>query len=220
MNALDGRIKGKVVLAGVGKPGRGDDAFGPLLVRRLSGIDGLSVLDCCDRLEDFTGDLARKEPDTVLIADAVEMGATPGELALLEPEHLRFGAGDTHRASLRTAMEYLRCRTGATVLLLGIQPGRIADTWELSPQVASSIDCLEKIFRAGYWRVVPGKVTRGVCNDPPLAAEPSDAALESGSESDSCHSRMPNSISIPTPMTSTLPLSCSAISLAGEDHEC
>ena len=51
----------------------------------------MSTLDCGDRPEDFTGDIARQRPDTVLIADAVEMGASPGDVALLEAEDLPLG---------------------------------------------------------------------------------------------------------------------------------
>jgi hydrogenase 3 maturation protease len=150
MNALSRRISGKVVLAGVGCLGRGDDGFGPVLVRRLAGVACMSTLDCGDRLEDFTGDIAQQRPDTVLIADAVEMGASPGDVALLEAEDLPLGTGDTHRAPLRAVMEYLTIRTGATVLLLGVQPAHISDARELSPQVLSSVDCLEKFLRASH----------------------------------------------------------------------
>jgi len=150
MDALSRRIVGKVVLAGVGCVSRGDDGFGPVLIRRLAGVPRLSTLDCGDRLEDFTGDIARQRPDTVLIADAVEMGVSPGDVALLEAEDLPLGAGDTHRAPLRAVMEYLKIRTNATVLLLGVQPAYISDVRSLSPQVASSIARLERIFRAGH----------------------------------------------------------------------
>jgi hydrogenase 3 maturation protease len=149
MNALNRRISGKVVLAGVGCLGRGDDGFGPVLVHRLAGVPCLNTLDCGDRLEDFTGDIAQQRPDTVLIADAVDMGASPGDVALLEAEDLPLGASNTHRATLRAVMEYLKIRTGATVLLLGVQPAHISDVRKLSPQVISSIDLLEKILRAG-----------------------------------------------------------------------
>jgi hydrogenase maturation protease len=150
MNILNSKISGKVVLAGVGCLDRGDDGFGPVLVRRLAGVPCLITLDCGDRLEDFTGDIARQRPDTVLIADAVDMGASPGDVALLEAEDLPLGAGDTHRAPLRAVMEYLKIRTGATVLLLGVQPAVISDGWKLSPRVAFSINRLERILRAGH----------------------------------------------------------------------
>ncbi len=150
MKVLNDKIGGNIVVAGVGCLGRGDDAFGPILVRRLADVAGVKTLNCGDRLEDFTADIAEQHPDTVLIADAVDMGACPGDVAVLEADDLPLGVGDTHRAPLRAVMEYLRMRTGADVLLLGVQPGRITNDRTLSPQVASSIDLLEAIFRSGH----------------------------------------------------------------------
>ena len=145
IESLD-KITGRLVLAGVGLVGRGDDGFGPLLARRLKDAGLPRCIDCGDRLEDYTGDIIREAPETIVIADAVDLSAKPGDVAILDPEHLAPGVGDTHRASLRVAMEYLRMRTGATVLLLGIQPERIADQDELSSIVASRLEHLVHIF--------------------------------------------------------------------------
>ena len=149
MNVLSDKIAGNVIIAGVGCPDRGDDGFGPALVRRLAGSASVKTLNCGDRLEDFTADIAEKRPDTILIADAVDMGVSAGDVAVLEAEDLPLGVGDTHRAPLRAVMEYLRSRTGARVLLLAVQPVRITDAQTLSPQVAASVDLLETIFRGG-----------------------------------------------------------------------
>jgi hydrogenase maturation protease len=143
---LDALLPGKIVLCGVGCLGRGDDGFGPLLARRLCGTPGLEVLDCGDRLEDYTLDVARAEPDTVLVADAVDLHARPGDVALLGPDALPRAAGDTHRASLRVAMEYLGMRTGAKVLLLGVQPAVLTDRDELSPELSATLERVAEIL--------------------------------------------------------------------------
>jgi hydrogenase 3 maturation protease len=140
-------LKGKVVLAGVGAVGRGDDGFGPLLARRLSGLSSLRALDCEDRLEDYTGDIARENPDTVLIADAVDLGAEPGRFAVLEAESLASFAGGTHDASLAATMRYLERRTGAAVFLIGMQPAVIADQHPLSPAVSAGLEELAAFLR-------------------------------------------------------------------------
>ncbi len=142
-------LEGRVVVAGVGTVGRGDDGFGPLLARRLSGLPNLRAVDCEDRLEDYTGDIAREDPDTVLIADAVDLGVEPGRFAVLEAESLASFAGGTHRASLETTMRYLEQRTGAAVFLIGMQPAVIADQRSLSPAVSAGIGALASFF--GSW---------------------------------------------------------------------
>ncbi len=147
MIRLFGRtLSGKVLVAGVGRVDRFDDGVGPVLARQLA-LAGGTTIDCGDRLEDFTGDIARLEPDVVLVADAVDLNAAPGSMALLEADKLPADL-NSHRATLRTAMKYLEMRTRAEVLLLGIQPARMGDGVGLSEPVAATIDLLVDLFAA------------------------------------------------------------------------
>ena len=157
MVTLEKALHGKVVLAGVGMLGRGDDAFGPLLARRLSDTSNLRVIDCGDRLEDFTGDIVREAPDTILVADAVDMGCKPGSFALFTADDLRDESGGTHHGSLKVTMNYLKARTGATVLLCGMQPAAVTDRDVLSPEVSSGLESLLSILRG--WSVQRGSTS-------------------------------------------------------------
>ncbi len=147
LSCLDCRIRGKVVVAGVGAAGRGDDAAGSVLARRLQ-LAGVPAVDCGDRPEDFTGEIARARADTVLIVDVVEMGARAGSVAVFGAADAGARGCDTHNAPLVTLMRYLEMRTGATVLLLGIQPAVVTDAPALSPAVAGALDLLEEWFVA------------------------------------------------------------------------
>jgi hydrogenase 3 maturation protease len=141
-------LKGRVVVAGVGAVERGDDGFGPRLVQRLSALPNLYTIDCGDRPENYIGDIAQACPDTVLIADAVDMGAEPGQMAVLEAKTLKSFVGGSHCASLETTMSYLQQRTGASVFLLGMQPAVINEQLCLSPMVAAGVEALENFFRS------------------------------------------------------------------------
>jgi len=141
-SALLGRLRGRIVLAGVGCRGRGDDALGPVLARRLAGVSRIHAIDCGDRLEDWVGDIARESPDTVLVVDAVDFGGRPGAIAVVEADSLARSVLDTHRATLATAMAYLRWRTGADVLLVGVQPSPVGHDGAIGPEVAATIDSL------------------------------------------------------------------------------
>ena len=146
MIRLFGRtLSGRVLVAGVGRVDRFDDGAGPVLARRLASVPGIHALDCGDRLEDFTGDIARVRPDFVVVADAVDLQAAPGSMALLAADRLPADL-DSHRGSLRTAMEYLRMRTHAEVVLLAIQPARVADGVGLSREVGATVDLLVDLF--------------------------------------------------------------------------
>ncbi len=131
----------RVVVAGVGCRGRGDDAFGPVLAARLASA-GAPAFDCGDRVEDWTGDIAAARPDAVLVADAVDLQARPGTVALVGVDALARGCGETHGAPLGALLRYLENRTGATVRLLGVQPASVAASPTLSPEVAAAVDRL------------------------------------------------------------------------------
>lgn len=147
MIRLFGRtLSGRVLVAGVGRVDRFDDGVGPMLARRLVRA-AVEAIDCGDRLEDFTGDIARLAPDIVLVADAVDLNAAPGSMALLAADKLPADL-NSHRATLRTAMRYLEMRTRAEVLLLAIQPARVADGVGLSPEVKATVDLLADLFGA------------------------------------------------------------------------
>lgn len=148
MQILGRTLRGRVVLAGVGRFGRQDDGCGPILARRLANLPQVCALDCGDRPEDFTADIARERPDTVVLADAVDMGASAGSVAWFEELDVPDEAVDTHRASLRMLMQYLKFRTGANVLLLGVQPAALSEGSELSPPVAASVEHLVSLFSA------------------------------------------------------------------------
>lgn len=139
-------LSGRVLVAGVGRVDRCDDGAGRVLARRLASVPGIVALDCGDRLEDFTGDIARLHPDIILVADAVDLRSPPGSVALLEPSTLAPATIDGHRATLAPAMEYLAMRTGATVLLLAIQPSRVADGVGLSAPVEGTVGVLADLF--------------------------------------------------------------------------
>jgi hydrogenase 3 maturation protease len=145
LRLLERTLEGDVLLAGVGCLGRGDDGFGPELARRLEAAAGVVAerrdsrflaLDCGDRPEDYTADIASWGPDTVVFADAVELGREPGAAILVDAVEVEDRFPDSHRASLKLVMEYVRCRTGAQVLLLGVQPVSLCGQ-EMSPVVAA-----------------------------------------------------------------------------------
>lgn len=138
MNFLGEDLRGRVLVAGVGCRGRGDDAFGPLLAEKLRSLGWTEALDCGDRLEDFTFDIAQDNPDVVLVADAVDMGASAGQAALLKVSAVSSDSGRTHDASLGVVLEYLGSRTGAEIRLLGVQPSRFNGA-DMSPEMNETL---------------------------------------------------------------------------------
>jgi len=126
-----------VVVVGIGNPGRGDDGAGPrvarLLARQLrpeeaegAGDRIVAVINAGTTPEAEAGRIAAHRPDCVLLVDAVDFGAPPGSACLLDEEDLMSRAGwSVHRPPLALLMRYLKERTGARVVLMGIQPENV-----------------------------------------------------------------------------------------------
>jgi hydrogenase 3 maturation protease len=74
--------------------------------------------------------------------DAVDLGAEPGAMALLEKDQVARYAPTTHRLPLSLVMDVVQRRTGADVFLIGIQPADVAFGAALSPGVSASVELL------------------------------------------------------------------------------
>ena len=148
----------RVLIAGVGNLLRGDDGFGVEVARRLiarppriagaavtvieTGIGGIHLVQ--ELLAGY---------DALVVLDAVERGAAPGTLFLLEPERVEPSAwspevrrdffADTHYAEPSRAMA-LAEGVGALpprVLVVGCQVAAVDDLLQgLTPAVARAVE--------------------------------------------------------------------------------
>jgi len=142
------RGRGRVVLVGIGNPLLGDDAAGCLVARGVKGTPGIDVVESDDVPERDVLRIADANPDVVLLADAVDLGAPPGSVALLEPDALAGYAPTTHRVPLSLIATLIRRAAAADVLVLAIQPGRLTPGAGVSPEVAWSVDALVGMIRS------------------------------------------------------------------------
>lgn len=148
LDALRTRIEGKrLVILGVGNPLRGDDGVGPALVERLRGRIAATLIDAGDVPENYIGLVAAAKPEAVLIVDAVELNAAPGDVALLEIGQLGGEGFATHNAGLGLVARVLQEETDADVLILAIQPQTTGLGASLSPPVEGTLRGLEEWFR-------------------------------------------------------------------------
>lgn len=140
-------LRGRVAVLGVGNILRGDDGFGIALVQRLAerGLPLLAV-DAGTVPENHVAVAARFSPDTVLLADCLDHGGLPGDVAVLAGEELSEEVVSTHGFPLSMLMDEIARRTGAAVRLLGVQPADLTLGAELSPPVLAALDHLESLF--------------------------------------------------------------------------
>lgn len=133
------RLRGKVLIVGIGNPLRGDDAFGPEVIKRLPPKPPHLFINVETVPENHLETMISFSPDTLLLIDAIDWDSKPGELKVAESEEIGAESISTHNISLGFLMDYLAQQTGADVLLLGVRPKQVRIGEKISPIVAKRI---------------------------------------------------------------------------------
>ena len=139
----------RVVVVGVGSEMRGDDAAGVEVVRRLREVlksPNVFLIEGGAAPENFTSQIRRFGPSHVILIDATDFGAEPGEVVLAEPGAITGQSISTHTMPLSILAKYIREQMGAKIVLLGIQPARAQMGAEMSGAVKGSIKRVEEIL--------------------------------------------------------------------------
>ncbi|MGZ4945743.1 MAG: hydrogenase 3 maturation endopeptidase HyCI [Halobacteriota archaeon] len=115
----------KIVILGIGNELRRDDAVGLAVVDRLrTSIDDPSVIviNCQSAPENYTGNVKRIKPTCIVLIDAADFGATPGDARIFQLHDLEGVSVTTHKASLLTLSVYLQSEINCNIFVIGIQP--------------------------------------------------------------------------------------------------
>ncbi len=147
LDHLRAHLKGKVVIIGIGNTLRGDDGVGSLLASRIKDKVPYIVYDAATSPENYLGKIIKDKPDNLVIIDAVDFGAKPGEFSLLEGQDLKTtNLFCTHNASIELTINYLQSNLKVDIIILIIQPKTILFSESLSPEVNETLDKLEGWF--------------------------------------------------------------------------
>ena len=141
-------LQGRVCVLGVGNRDRRDDGAGSVVAEHLAGRTAARVIDAGTVPENRLEQVARLQPDTVLILDACDFGGSPGDVRILDPMDLHSSGISTHSLSLQMAAGFLMARTQARLALLAIQPADIGAGPGLSAPVAGAVERVRKAFIA------------------------------------------------------------------------
>ncbi len=87
--------------------------------------------------------------DTVLFLDAVEVGAAPGSVVLLDSGEMaaRWPQVSTHKLSLGLLARLIESDGGTRAWLLGIQPETLEPGRGISPVVSATLESLAGLLR-------------------------------------------------------------------------
>jgi hydrogenase 3 maturation protease len=136
---LGAGLRGDVVVIGIGNPLRGDDAAGSLVARRVSNTPGVFVIDAEEVPENCLQVVVNRQPETIVLIDAVAMGSEPGSVALLDRNQLAGYWPSTHRVPVSLLVSVLGRETRARIFLIGIQPAHTEFLKPVSAAVAASV---------------------------------------------------------------------------------
>jgi len=145
---LQSRIEDKeVLLLGVGNRSRGDDGVGSFLIKRLQRKIRIPLIDAGDVPENYISQIESSGVNILVIVDAADFNARPGEMALVEfGDFKKFGVS-TRCAKLDVLFKVIPENNRPEMLLVAIQPGSTSSGVGLSEAVRTSLDGLESVFK-------------------------------------------------------------------------
>jgi len=141
------------LVLGVGNPFRRDDGVGPAVIARLQsderlkgvdvldgGIDGLALMDYMQGYQ------------KVLIVDAVNMGANPGEFRLFSPQEATLSitadALSTHGFGVAEVIALMdKLDIQVDMRILGIQAKDVTFGEGFSPEISARLDDILELVR-------------------------------------------------------------------------
>lgn len=146
--------KGGVVVLGAGNTMRGDDGAGPYIASALKQKIGLicgrtafsAVIDAQEMPENYISKIVDQKPKTVIIIDALDSGAGPGEIRLFKAGGIKDTTSSTHNMSLGLLARHIEQSAGAEVLFIGVQPHSARLGQPLSDAVKKGADELIELL--------------------------------------------------------------------------
>jgi len=130
------KLNGKILILGIGNSMKGDDGAGPALASMVKNGINAGVAP-----ENYTGEIKRMKPDTLVMVDAIDFGGKPGCVRIIDEGKIGNISLSTHNISLKTFTSYLKSEMPRlNILLIGIQPKQCGLGEELSSEVKESIN--------------------------------------------------------------------------------
>ncbi len=149
-------VSGRVCFMGLGNVAGGDDGFGVRLAESLARAGVPDVVIGGTTPEELIVRYAEHGFDRLVFLDAVDFGAAPGSVVLLNSQEMasRFPQISTHHISLGMLAKYVESTGLVQAWLLGVQPESLKRAPVLSPALQRSLEVLTELIN--------GSVSEGV----------------------------------------------------------
>jgi hydrogenase 3 maturation protease len=142
MSELRDLVRGKIVVLGVGNTYKSDDGAGSLVAQALRKRFLEQAFDAEAAPENFVAPVRRAAPDTVIIVDAGDFEAQPGEIRVIPPEEIQGLMSGTHATPMSLFLTLISQETSAQAILVAVQAKSTEFGGPVSPEVAAAVDRL------------------------------------------------------------------------------
>jgi len=147
LNEFLKNVKGKVVIAGIGNPLRGDDAVGSYIVKELNNKLRAILIDCEDQPERFIEKIVENKPETVIFIDAVHMNQKPGSVVFMRETDLEEYTGiSSHQTNLKHCIDYIKAKITCKIFIVAIQPENTEFGRSMSKKILEVAETLRHLF--------------------------------------------------------------------------
>ena len=137
-----------MVIVCVGNDLCGDDGAGPTLARTLPKTIPWTVFDTGTVPESFLMKIAQAKPESLLLIDALDFGAAPGEVEFFMSDDITGQGPSTHGPAPLAFLEVLQMIHPCRNAVLGIQPKDNTIGSSLSKPVAQAVDMIARAIQA------------------------------------------------------------------------
>lgn len=133
----------KTVILGLGNSLKADDGVGPFVCDELSKAAlTAEIINAGTVPENYIQRIIKKEPENLIVIDAIDFGGEAGQIRLLKPEQLNKSAFSTHTLSPHLFIEMIQQSKKVDVYVIGIQPKQIKLGEDISEQVKQTAEQL------------------------------------------------------------------------------
>lgn len=141
----------RLVIMCIGNSMASDDGagleIGNKLLKTLDGCKNILVINCYGSPENFTSVVKKAMPTHILIVDSCISGKKPGTISVFSADELKESDVSSHRIPINLLSRYLENETGASIIIVGIEPESINQGNKLSASVKKSVDEIVEFFR-------------------------------------------------------------------------
>ena len=135
---LENLITPETLTVCIGSSLKGDDGVGPFVCDILRKVVPERIIDAATVPENHIQPIINKNPDVLLIIDAIDFDSPAGTIQLFEHEQVHSVSVSTHTPSPRLFLDVIFQSIKPRVVFIGIQPGHVEFGMSLSQDVEDS----------------------------------------------------------------------------------